>query len=529
MALDPSHYRARHALGSLLARLGEDDAASLQLEAALALQPTLAGAWLELGDIHCSQRDLAKALACYGSGLDADGQSALGYLKLGCVLRELGRADEAIMHLRRAYELAPDAVETLQHLIEALIASDLCDKALAVAAQAVQRVPAYHAYLLLAFAYHKVHEPQRALECLAAAQSMRPADARFHDLRGAVLQELGRLPEALEDYERAIVLEPDFKLAAFHRGLARLLTGDLDRGWQDYELRHSVRRRDSALPRWDGSPLAGRTLLVYREQGLGDEIMLASLFGELIAAAGHCIIECDPKLQPLFARSFAGATVFASLPDRELPAALAGRKIDVEIPAGTLPRFFRRRLSDFPRHAAYLRAEEVRIAHWREQLANLGPGLKVGLSWTGGVRKTRRALRSIALERWLPLLRLPAAHFVSLQYTPEAAGEVARLQAQHAVRIHHWDEAISDYDETAALVCALDLVLSVCTSVVHLCGALGQRAWVLAPYSPEWRYGLQGQTMPWYPSVRILRQPTFGEWEPVLEEAAMGLRRLTSG
>jgi hypothetical protein len=218
--------------------------------------------------------------------------------------------------------------------------------------------------------------------------------------------------------------------------------------------------------------------------------------------------------------------VYASTPDGALPREIAERGIDVAIPAGSVPRFIRRGLDDFPRHQGYLKAEPERVASWRERLNQLGPGLKVGIAWAGGVRKTRRALRSIPLERWLPILQTPAVHFASLQYTADAGSTVAAFRAQHGVRVEHWNEAIGDYEETAALVCALDLVISVCTAVIHLGGALGRPVWVLAPYSPEWRYGFTGDTMPWYPSVKIFRQPAFGEWEPVISSAAAELRRL---
>jgi len=158
----------------------------------------------------------------------------------------------------------------------------------------------------------------------------------------------------------------------------------------------------------------------------------------------------------------------------------------------------------------------------------MGPGLKIGLSWTGGVRKTRRALRSLALEQLLPLLRVPGARYVSLQYTREAPGELADLRARHGIDIPHWQAAIDDYDETAALAGALDLTISVCTSLVHLCGALGRPVWVLAPIGPEWRYGIAGESMVWYPSVRLFRQTAYAEWGPVVERvaaAAAALRR----
>jgi len=244
-----------------------------------------------------------------------------------------------------------------------------------------------------------------------------------------------------------------------------------------------------------------------------------------VAAFGRTMAAVERRLHRLFARSFPDATVFAALPDGSLPPRVARMPVDLESAAGSLGRYLRPDAGSFPEASGYLRADSARVAHWRARLAESGSGLSVGISWTGGVRKTRRAMRSLPLGDWLRLLQSPQARFVSLQYTPDAAAEVAALREAHGVTVDHWPEAIEDYDETAALVCALDLVVSVCTSVVHLGGALGRPVWVLAPYSPEWRYGFKGSTMPWYPSVRVYRQPVFGAWGHVIEEVAGELRQ----
>ncbi len=458
----------------------------------------------------------------------ADAAAAAEQLRIGRELKAEGRASEAILRLRRAHALDPEAPDALRELVSALIESDLCDKALAVAAAAAERAPSsLEANLCLGLALHKLHLPERALERFEIARRLRPEDAELHDLRGSAFLELGRLQEAFAEFDRALALRPGHSLAQFHRGLARLLVQDFEHGWDDYE----VRRREAngagqgRIPAWDGAPLAGRTILVRREQGLGDEIMFASLLPELIRMAGHCLVECDPRLRTLLRRSFPSATVFGSIPDGSLPFSLSRQHIDAEIPAGSLPRLRRRRAADFPRHEGYLAADPGKVGRWRDRLDQLGGGLKVGISWAGGVRKTRRALRSIPLPELLPVLRTQGARFVSLQYTAEAPGEVGDLQARHGVRIEHWPEAIENYDETAALVSALDLVISVCTSVVHLGGALGRPVWVMAPYSPEWRYGFTGETMVWYPSVRLFRQPAYGRWGPVLDAVAAQLSR----
>jgi hypothetical protein len=266
---------------------------------------------------------------------------------------------------------------------------------------------------------------------------------------------------------------------------------------------------------------------VYGEQGLGDEIMFASCVPDAIRDVGHCVIECAPKLEPLFRRSFPAATVYAAT-DGTVPGPVRERGIDCEVPAGSLPLYYRSTVQAFPAHTGYLKADPERIERWRARLESLGgAGFNIGISWRGGSHKTRRPLRSVALDRWGPILQVPGTNLVSLQYDA-VPDELAELDRQ-GITLTHWPDAISDYEETAALVSAVDLVISVCTAVIHLGGALGRPVWVMAPYSPEWRYGFSGTAMPWYPAVRVYRQPQFGAWDPVIADVAVALRAACAG
>jgi len=337
---------------------------------------------------------------------------------------------------------------------------------------------------------------------------------------GWILLEKGDHEQGLHLLDAALARDPDDHETRLMRAYMNLKRGEFATGWRDFEARHQSKfavSRPYRFARWDGTPIRGKTLLIYGEQGLGDQIMFASCFGEAIARAGRCVIECDPKLVALFARSFPGAWVQASVPAGEEPRWLAQTgPIDWQIPMGSLPGFWRRNWGEFPQHNGYLRAAPERIAYWRARLDALGPGLKIGLSWRGGVAATRRHLRSIALDQFLPLLRLPAT-FVSVQYG-DCASDIDSLRQAHRVNLPHWQDALEDYDETAALVCALDLVISVCTAVIHLSGALGRPVWVLVPAVAEWRYLDHGEALPWYPSARLYRQAkTASGWESTID------------
>ena len=231
-------------------------------------------------------------------------------------------------------------------------------------------------------------------------------------------------------------------------------------------------QRPQHYPQWDGGGLAGCSVLVYAEQGLGDEIMFASCVPDIIAASKHCVIECSPKLESIFRRSFPAATVYAMTPSRNLPASVQEKSIGLQTAMGSLPRFLRRNYAEFPQHHGYLQADRERVLFWRDRLSRLGPGLKVGISWQGGTLKTRRQVRSLPLPQWLPILRTPAIRFVNLQYT-DCSTDLAELEAAAGISISDWQEVRDDYEHAAALVSALDLVISVCTAVIHLAGALG--------------------------------------------------------
>jgi hypothetical protein len=307
--------------------------------------------------------------------------------------------------------------------------------------------------------------------------------------------------------------------------------GKLAEGWSAYELRRRGegfvgRYRKFPFPEWQGEPLGGKTILVYPEQGLGDEIMYGSCIPELVARARHVAIECDPKLGEIFARSFPHCTVTprARTMANDWVNHLE-RRPDYQVPIGSLPLHFRSRAEDFPSHRGYLVADERKVAGWKSRLEALGPGPKIGLSWRGGLGHTGKVRRSLTLEQLRPLLGTMGAHFVSLQYT-EVQAEVADLRTRHGIAVHHWQEAIDDYDQTAALICALDKVVTVCTAVVHLTGALGRPAIVMVPFGSDWRYGADGSQMLWYPSVQLVRQSAIGDWSTVLE--AVG-RLIASG
>lgn len=519
--------------------------------------------WLAKGGAraHAGESDAAPpartgARMEIGAALSAAPDDADLNLRMGLIHLAEAEAVAALDYFHLALHYAPDLFPACAALANAL----------ARLQRPLQEAEAYRAFLranpghaeaafALAAWHHARGEYEAALALLHPLAVRRPVQREACNLLGLILgRELGQFAEgerllrlALEpdpqwpaalsnlgwillekgDYARGLelvdaVLEryPDDQETRLVRSYMNLKHGKFEEGWRDFEARHHSRfavSRPLHFEQWDGTPMHAETLLISGEQGLGDQIMFASCFDEAIARTGHCIISCNPKLEGLFRRSFPGASVYPDGGDAGNSGAReVAKTADREIPMGSLPGFFRNRLEDFPRRAAYLRADPERIAYWHSRLDALGPGPKIGLSWRGGIATTRRHLRSLSLEEFRPLLRQPA-RFLSLQYG-DCAGDLSAISRAHGVALPHWQEALDDYAETAALVCALDLVISVCTAVIHLAGALGRPVWILVPTVAEWRYLDRGETLPWYPSARLFRQSETGRWQNTIKK-----------
>lgn len=306
-------------------------------------------------------------------------------------------------------------------------------------------------------------------------------------------------------------------------GYANLMLGRWEKGWQGFEggLNGKIRRPRTYQnePYWDGSPV--KTLVIRGEQGIGDEISFASVHMDALKRTENIVIECDARLEGLFRRSFPVPVVGTRF-QPEVP--WAGRiAIDAHVLSGSLCKYFRNRDEEFS-GKPYLVADSERRIQWRALLDSMGTKPKIGIAWTGGRHATNASRRSLGLEALLPILRQDAT-FISLQYR-DPRMEIKEFEDAHGIKVHHWARAAEavDYDETAALVAELDLVISVQTAVVHLAGALGKECWVLVPSKPHWRYGMHGDTMPWYDSVKLFRQRG-GDWGEIINHVAGGVSK----
>lgn len=473
--------------------------------------------------------NLEDAMATYVKALERFPDSAGILIRIGLLAGRIGKRGNAIQYLERAVELSPDWDSGHLALGNAFFERHEYVSAIPHYRQAVAISPnSGAAHCNLGLAYRALGELSLAAEHLSRSLELKPGNRQVTLNLGLVLQDLGRHSEAEQCFQEVLDINPEDKETRLYLAILRLAAGDYARGWPDYELRlkgYIDHPGNFPFPRWKGETVPDKTVLIYGEQGIGDQIMFASCIQEANTRMGKCVVYCDRKLGRLFSRSFPQAQVLAGkrgVKAADIPNLPA---IDFAIPMGSLPGIFRNDESHFPQHHGYLRAADERVEYWSARLQALGDGLKIGISWRGGLKQTRQMLRSIPLDNWLGLLRTENTQFVSLQYT-DCSIEIEALHEQHGIKLPQWPDALRDYDETAALVSALDLIISVQTSVIHLAGALGKPVWVMVPAAPEWRYGIQGESMPWYPSARLFRQQEPNKWAPVLATVARELDSL---
>jgi tetratricopeptide (TPR) repeat protein len=362
----------------------------------------------------------------------------------------------------------------------------------------------------LGLAYKYTGQTEKALKYMERAATMKGATPESMATYGAMFVESGEAEKAIAICDKALKINPKLALAHWNKSLLLLEQGKWDTAWDEYEWGFASKMRiDRALgdiPVWDGTP--GKTVWVYGEQGIGDEIMFASMLPDMLKT-NKVILECHQRLVTLFEKSF-GITCYGTREDKEI-GWLKDHHIDARISIGSLGKFYRRNGDSFP-GTPYLTAESL----------PRGRKMRVGISWTGGQKAGRVQKRTVPLSWWKSILSNDC-EFVSLQYT-DCAAEIEAVE-RGGVTIKQYDEVKAhDYYETAKLVKSCDLVISCCTSVIHLAGALGVPCWVLTPKHPAWRYQESGR-MPWYRSVRLYRQPETesGAWVPVLERIGLDL------
>ncbi len=566
LSIDSRHAGSLHLLGTLAHQVGRQDVAVQLIRAAIGIDPAQAAYHSNLGAILQAQGRLDEAAAACQQALDRDPSLAEAHMNLGTVLQAQGKADQAAASFRKALAIRPDLAEASMNLGNILESQGMLSEAVASHERALALKPDYaEAHYNLGNARHAQAQLDEAVACferalalkpnlpeahynlgntrqaqddLAAAAAcfqralaLRPQYAEAHYNLACVLQQQGRLKEALPHFESAVNLKPDYAQARFGQALAQLQSSDFAQGWRNYEARwqsidHETPMRAYPQPLWAGEPLASGRLLLWAEQGVGDEIMFAGLVPDAIRTGNRITLDCDPRLMPLFARSFPSVEVVAtaarpapgsaSEPERATgPSISFSAGVAAHLPTGSLPGLLRACGAPYAADPSpYLAADPAERDRFRARYAD-GRRL-IGIAWQTRNRKTGRK-RSIDLAAFAPLFTLPGVRWVSLQYGDFDELE-QQAQAAHApLVVDRGVDQFADIDRFAAQVAAMDQVLTIDNSTAHLAGALGVPVWLLLPFAANWRWLLGRDDSPWYASMRLFRQPAPGEWQAVLK------------
>jgi len=570
-------------LGDAFAAESRPREAELCYEEAVRLDPGFIAAWVNLGNLHQHEGRYEHACTAYTRALEADRGCAEAFSNLGNALRAMNREEEAIAcyreavrlrpempeaavnlaaaclraglfeeaerWARRALELHPGLAEGFSNLSLALLAQQRTSEAEAPARQAITSAPAAaHLYANLASVLlHQKRWDEAEQECRRALE-IQPDHPEARNNLGVILQATERLNEAAVQFERllesqpcradvwtnlgavrsgqarhgvamfcfdkALRSDPGLPKAHFCHALEVLAQGKLPEGFAEYEWRWKVvapRKAHAGLP-WDGRLLEGRSILLYAEQGLGDTIQFARYVPLVAARGGRVVVECQPAAAPIISSVDGVAEIVA-------PGWQEAEGIACEAPLMSLSRIFGTTLDSIPASVPYVSCDREAVREIEERLGRR-KGLRVGLAWAGNPANAGDRRRSMPMDFLQPLGKISGVECISLH--------IGEREREEGAAAGGWmREVLSDsggLGELAALMSCLDLVITVDTMTAHLAGALNRPVWTLLCASPDWRWMRKGETTPWYPSMRLYRQPRPGDWESVMQAVAAALR-----
>ena len=514
IALKPDWPEAYHACGNVLLELRRYGDAVASFDKAIALKPDYSPAYNSRGNALQALRRFDEAVETYDNAIAFKADYAVAYSNRGNALQSLNRFEEAIESYGKAIALRPDYCDAYNNRGVALRRLGRFDEARQDFESAIALMPD-HAGLHnnRGNALVALGRFEDAIESYDTAIALSPHYPDVYDNRGVALKELKRFDEAMESFGKALALKPDYHEAIFNRALLYLLMGRFDIGWRDYELRKNTREhvsdRSWGKPLWLGeTDISGKTILVDWEQGFGDVIQMCRYLNLLKKAGATVLFLPQKNLRTLMLGLDADVCIIDH--DTMVP------EFDLHCSVMSLPFAFKTDIGSIP-SASYISADKDKVALWRDRLGRKTK-LRVGVVWKGNAFPGKS--RSIELERFQRLFN-PRLEFISLQ---KEVTDAERSLLDRAGVLHAGD-AFADFSDTAALCVLMDLVISIDTSVAHLAGALGVPVWVLLTWAPDWRWLLDRDDSPWYPSMRLFRQKAQGDWNSVLERVELELEQ----
>lgn len=509
IALNPNYANAHNNLGVLLGQKGDRSAAINHYQQAIRLNPQHANAHNNLGVALFQERQIEAAIAHYRQAIAVTPEDANVYDNLGTALREQGKLEAAIASYQQAIRLAPHSPSAHDNLGTVFHDQGKLEAAIAHYRQAIALDPNYaNPYNNLASALKEQGKLAEAIACCRQAIALEPNHADAHNNYGSALVEEGKLEEAIAHFEQAIRQKPQFASAHLNLGIVRLMQGDFAGGFPEYHWRWQTKqcpplRYLDAF--WDGSDLNGKVILLTAEQGYGDTIQFAR-YASIVAQRGGQVVFACPK--PLL-------RLMETLPG--IQRCVDRDRVDVQThvhaPLLDLPMILGTTLETIPADIPYLAAAPTLT------LPEPVPAkLKLGIVWASNPANSTSPKRSCPLRYFLELQALPDIVLYSLQK------DVPESDRASLVSVIDLSDRLQDFADTAAAINQLDLVISVDTAVAHLAGALGKPVWTLLPTIPDWRWMLDRDDTPWYPTMRLFRQPQPGNWDAVFEQVTAALQ-----
>lgn len=502
---DPTHTDALKRLSDKLVRLTERRMAIEVLERAVAANPNDPDVYLILGNLALEMNMLDQAIKLFKIVTTLIPGEPVGYNNIATVMREQERLDEAIAYLQDILPMFPENAALWNTLGTIVSGRDGLEAAL----------PFYEESLRL--------NPKMGKTLSNLARGYEVA---------------GRFEEAVDMGKRAVKADPEATEPHVVMGTAYLSLGELERGWEEYEWRQHYRRPEATrfvldAPRWQGQDLTDKTVVICPEQGIGDEILYASCIADILDQPAQCLIGCDPRLVPLYERSFPDATVggyrdvfLNAARYRDLPFVRAsGATPDYFIEIASLGKFFRKQLTNFPEPGdGYLSPDPERVAFWKERLDSLGPALKVGIAWRSGRQTTERNIHYTSLMDWTPIFSVPGVTFVNMQYG-DCEDELKAAEDAFGITIHRWDDIDlkNDIDDATALTKAVDLMIGPTIAPANMALSVATELWLLARKRPHWSFGMPDRS-PLGPSHFFLYDDAETGWDAPIEGVAAALR-----
>jgi len=483
----PENEDALQLLGLIAHQTGMNEIAVDLIEKAININPTVSEFYNNCGEAYRVLRKYDLAITRYEQALAIKPDYAEAHNNMGNALKDLGRIEEAITHYEESLAIMPDFVE---------------------------------AHYNMGIALQELGQQNEAINRYKQALAIKPDYAKAYNNMGMALQELGQQNEAISHYELAIKINPDYAEAHFNLAFVYLLVGNFKKGWIEYEWRHKLKvniehERNYSMPQWDGQPLNGKSILLHAEQGIGDVIQFVRYAHEISTTNSNIILACHKELHSLLS-GMKGLSKIVGLDEEP-------DNYDFQCPLLSLPLKLNTTLNTIPNRIPYIKINRQYIDLWKKKFVTNKGILNVGIVWAGNPEFKRDRTRSPGLDVFKELFNLDDINFYSLQVGP---GKDELCKSEYIDKVIDLTDNLNDFKDTAALMSGLDLIISSCTAPLHLAGALGLPTWAILSKSSDWRWMLDRNDTPWYPTMRLFRQQEIGNWGAVMNKIKQELMRL---